>query len=116
MTERLDGVGDLCNPTQNLESAQAYKEIEKSLSERRAMVLDWIRKTGGATPDEVAQHFSDTVGGNHNSWAPRCTELKVLGMVVPTPARRLTRQGKWARVLEAVEIVQSPPKGQGKLF
>lgn len=89
----------------NPESREAFTGIAPSLSKRRELVLDFVRNSGdlGATPDEIAEHFSILYGGNHNTWAPRCSELKEAGKIYASLERRRTRQGKYARVLRAVE-------------
>jgi hypothetical protein len=87
----------------NSESMAAFESTPES--ERAAMrerVFRFILARGeyGATADEIAVAFASF----HNTVAPRLSELKQEGRIVPSKETRPTRLGRQARVQKAVGI------------
>lgn len=98
---------DICknNHGGNEESEEAYRSSSAEQRERmREKVYSFAvrRGTKGITADEVSI-ASQLV---HNRVAPRISELKRDGRLVPTAVRRKTRFGKSARVLVADVIAE----------
>lgn len=80
----------------------------------RLQIIEHVRALGpeGAIPDEIVA----TWGTIHNHVAPRCSDLKRDGRLVPqfehkngklVPKRRLTRDGNTARVLVVPEFQEA---------
>jgi Fic family protein len=88
---------DLMRHGGNRESIEAHESIRefKQRVRRAIFKLAKKRRRRGITADEVAAEW----GSSHNHVAPRITELKAAGLLVPTAERRKTRAGRWARVL-----------------
>lgn len=86
----------------NPESEQANKFVQESKESTRLKIVDYFVARGqeGATADEVVEAFET----NHNHVAPRITELKADGRLLPTNERRPTRAGSSAAVLVAQGI------------
>ena len=87
----------------NIESLAAYKRVTLGTAEKvRQQVLSYIKERGsfGATADEVAVAFQCS----HNHVAPRITELKGSGSLIPSAQRRQTRSGSPARVWLAPDL------------
>jgi len=72
-------------------------------------VLHGFREVGlvGATVDEMCKHL----GENRYTVQPRCTELKMMGLLVDSGQRRKNASGATARVLILAEIL---PAKEGK--
>lgn len=86
----------------NQESTEANKKVQPTKEQTRREVLAFIIGRGkqGATADEIAAAFECT----HNHVAPRISELKLKGQVVPSGERRKTRSGCSAAVLVGREF------------
>lgn len=87
----------------NSESVEAY--LSTPAEERRAMrerIYRYALRKGplGITADEVAAK----AGMVHNRIAPRISELRRDGLLVPTARRRQTRLGRPACVLVAKDF------------
>ena len=83
----------------NPESRAANLAISASKEVVRKRVLEFAAGRGerGITADEVAEAFHCT----HNHVAPRISELRTMGLLLPSDHRRATRSGCTARVLVA---------------
>ena len=81
-------------------STEAHKSIRASKSKLRQEVLSAIRDFFyGATSDEVEQLLNYP----HQTVSARMTELKALGLIVPTGEKRKTRGGRNAGVWRTYE-------------
>ena len=101
----------------NAESEEANTKIHPTKEATRLAIYGYAatQKEDGVLADEVAEAFHCT----HNHVAPRISELKREGRLVPIGKRRRTRAGSWARVLvtdRVYEAMQPKPKGQAELF
>lgn len=76
----------------------AHEAVKPSLRDRQLAVLIAIRRRGedGATADDICADLRLT----RNSVAPRFVELRDLGKIRETGARRKTPTGAWAAVYE----------------
>ena len=77
----------------------ADKLTPDALDKRRRLVLAWFQSRGeqGGTADECCAALSPD--GDHNTYAPRCSELIGMGFLDRTTERRKTRKGGTAFVL-----------------
>jgi hypothetical protein len=93
----------------NPESIEAHESIKDYKQRVRLAIYAVARRRGstGITADEVSAEW----GSSHNHVAPRMTELKAAGLLVPTQIRRKTRAGRWARVL-VIKGVETSEAGQ----
>lgn len=78
-------------------AANLRAEPAKAATREQVYMFALLRGGHGVTADEIAAHW----GTSHNHVAPRITELKRVGRLVPTQHRRVTRSGCLARVLIA---------------
>jgi len=78
-------------------SRAAGESIVRSLPERQLAVLSALRRLGRATGDEIMAEFGTT---NPNRVRPRLSELRILGLIRDTGARRPTPSGGTAIVWE----------------
>lgn len=83
----------------NPESVAANLRAEPTKRATREEIYAFALARGdhGVTADEIAARW----GTSHNHVAPRVTEMKLSGRLVPTTRRRATRSGCLARVLIA---------------
>lgn len=90
---------DICRSKHggNPESEEANESLHGTKEIVRAQVFTYAVQRGfhGITADEVAADWHCS----HNHVAPRLSELKKYGLLVPSKDRRKTRAGRWARVL-----------------
>jgi hypothetical protein len=80
----------------------AHARVAPTKQEIYARILGSARWTGqrGITADEVTAAW----GCDHNHVAPRISELKKLGLLIPTKRCRPTRTGSPARVFVVPEF------------
>lgn len=99
MVAAQKAVDDICRRKHggNLESVAANQAIHESKEATREKIYLYAVAQGerGITADEVAAEW----GVTHNHVAPRISELRRDGRLVPTLKRRKTRSGCTARVL-----------------
>jgi hypothetical protein len=67
-------------------SREAAEHVQRTLNVRQARVLRLIRDAGAE--GRAAFEVADACGGPFHVWAPRVTELKLAGLIVPTARRR----------------------------
>lgn len=84
----------------NEESAAANAKIAGTKEAIRLRIYEHALSVGsiGITADEIAEEWAC----GHNHVAPRISELKAQGLLIPTEWRRETRSGCTARVLVAI--------------
>ena len=76
------------------ESREAAELIEPDAESLRGKVLAYIRKSGGATDDEMQVALMM----NPSTQRPRRVELWKADLVRPSGQKRPTRSGRWAMV------------------
>lgn len=86
-------------------SIEAAETMAPKCGRLQRMTLDAIasRGTHGCTADEVSQ----LLGVDHRSTQPRCTELRLKGLVIDSGKRRLNATGRSAIVWIAVDHQRS---------
>ena len=77
---------------------EVYREVKHTHSQAQIVVLNAIRERGDATIEEVAY----MLGKTSNEVSGRFTELRKIGLIEATGARRLTKRGKTATVWRVV--------------
>jgi hypothetical protein len=90
--------GDICRRKHggNRESEAAYRSPGKREMSAKIATLYSLLGLAGATPDEVAALLGLP---DKNKTAPRISELKRDGILIPTNQTRKTRTGSTAKVL-----------------
>jgi hypothetical protein len=92
-------------------SEDAARMIDALIAGRQAELLAKFIEAGdrGLTSDEAIE----AVGGDPRAYQPRVSELVKLGKIIKTPARRPTKRGATATVLNiAPEISTDPTAAQ----
>ena len=80
-------------------SQDAAEAIKPSVSRLRRMTLHWLGRLGEATTLEAVA----AIGLPRESIQPRLSELRAMGLVEPTGARRPNPSGKKAAVLRLTD-------------
>ena len=80
-------------------SQDAAETIKPNVSRLRRMTLDGLGRLGEATPLEAIA----AIGLPRESLQPRFSELRAMGLVEPTGARRPNPSGKNAAVLRLTD-------------
>lgn len=80
-------------------SRAAAAKVTLTIALRQSIVLAALKRIGPSTGDELMAHLKTT---NPNAVRPRLTELRKLGMIRDTGARRPTPSGGTAIVWEPI--------------
>ncbi len=78
-------------------SLLAAEQIEPSAGTLRRVVLDYLRRAGGATDEQIG----DALSMQGNTVRPRRRELELSGLVAKSSERRRNHSGRWAVVWRA---------------
>lgn len=78
-------------------SREAAEELEPKASTLRAKVLDYIRKTGRVTDEQL----QEALNMNPSTQRPRRVELVKMGLICDSGTTAITRSGRRAVLWEA---------------